>query len=112
MNSKPTIRDEVPNPTVSRQILHQLNISNGRYNKRVLSAGDTSPDGEYYGWIMFVTETTFTAITDESILPETVQAKVLTALTFAAGSHLAGYFTDITVNTGDIICFTNKFITE
>jgi hypothetical protein len=106
------MRDELSNPNVGRQMLHQMNISNGRYNKRVLSAGDTSPDGEYYGWIMFVTETTFTAITDESILPETDQATALTALTFAAGSHLAGYFTDITVNAGDIICFTNKFITE
>jgi hypothetical protein len=36
------MRDELSNPNVGRQMLHQMNISNGRYNKRVLSAGDTS----------------------------------------------------------------------
>ena len=110
--AKPPIGTELANPTVNRQILHQLMISNGRYNKRVLTAGESSAAGEYYGWIYFVTQTVFTAITDESILPATSKDSALVGLTYPAGSYLAGLFSDITVSSGDIVCYTNAEIEE
>jgi hypothetical protein len=112
MNTKPTLRDEVPNPTVSRQILHQLNMSNGRYSKRVLKTGNlSSPAGEVYGWIYAVVETVIGAITDLSIVPEADQ-DALGGITLAAGASMPGLFTDVVVTSGTLICFANTIIEE
>ena len=61
------ISDELANPTVSRQILHQLSISNGRYGKRVLnSTNKTSEPGEIYGYIMATEDSVIDSVDDLS----------------------------------------------
>lgn len=108
MSQKP-IKDEVQNPTVDRQILHQLSVSNGRYNKRVLSDGDTSPEGEEYGWIQFLADTALSAITDLTIVPAEDQTTALIG-SYLANQTIPGRFTDITVTTGTVLCYTNQLV--
>lgn len=112
MGSKPTLREEIANPTVGRQTLHQLNLSNGRYGKRVLKAGNlSSPAGEVYGWITALEETDIDTMTDLSIVPEASQ-NALDGATIPAGVSVPGYFTDITITSGILLCFANKSIDE
>lgn len=110
--NEPIIREEVPNPTVDRQILHQLSMSNGRYSKRVLTNGDVSPAGEVYGWLTVLEETQFTAITDLTISPEEDSSTALLPVVFSAGMSIPGRFTDIEVDTGTVIVFANVYIDE
>lgn len=110
--NEPIIREEVPNPTVDRQILHQLSMSNGRYSKRVLTNGDISPEGEVYGWLMVLEETKFNAITDLTISPADEANSALVPIVFPAGMSIPGRFTDIEVDTGTVIVFANVYIDE
>ena len=110
--NEPIIREEVPNPTVDRQILHQLSMSNGRYSKRVLTNGDISPAGEVYGWLVVLEETKFMAITDLTISPADEANSALVPIVFPAGMSIAGRFTDIEVDAGTVIVFANVYIDE
>ena len=104
------IKNEVNNPTPERQILHQLNISNGRYSKRVLGVSQGSLEGETYGWIYFLEDTEFTSITDGTISPVADQGTAFVGVLFKSGQSIAGIFIDIVVDYGKAICYSNGLI--
>lgn len=103
---------EVKNPTPGRLTLHQMEISNGRYSKRILGTDDISPAGEYYGWLMFLEETELSAITDDMVVPASSKSTAFANVTFQAGTSIPGLFSGITVTSGKVICFSNVDISD
>ena len=102
------IGNEVSPPTVDRQILHEMRITNGRYSKRMLYGDENaSPPLEVYGWIMAIEDVTITSLTDNSLVNERNDLYDNTVI--AAGTAIPGEFSNIIIASGKLLCFANTY---